>query len=316
MLIDRKANKFHDASDSIWEFAEEGYKEFKSSKLQKKMMEEEGFKIEDNVAGIETAFIARYGTEGVVIGFLGEFDALPGLSQKADSLVQEKIKEDKNSWGHGCGHNLLGVACMQAAIALKDYLEEHNIKGSIIYYGCPAEEGGAGKAFMAREDAFKDADICLTWHPNSITTGAMGTLANTRVYYNFKGISSHAAAAPHLGRSALDSVELMNIGVNYLREHIIPEARIHYAITDPGGSAPNVVQDKAQVLYAIRAPENDQLVDILERVNKIAKGAAMMSGTEVEIKIVSAYANILRNETLDNLIFKHIKELYPLDYND
>lgn len=312
--INGKQEKFNKVSDKIWSFAEPAYKEFNSSELQQKVMEEEGFTIEKGIADIETAFTATFGSGKPVIGFLGEFDALPGLSQKADELQQESLVE--GGYGHGCGHNLLGVGCMQAAVGVKDYILEKGIEGTVIYYGCPAEEGGAGKAFMQRKGSFDDCDVCLAWHPYSATAGSTSSLANARVYYNFKGVSSHAAVSPHLGRSALDSVELMNIGVNYLREHIIPEARIHYAVTDTGGNAPNVVQANAQVLYSIRAPQNDQLFELLDRVNAVAKGAAMMNGTTVDIQVVSAYADVLQNKTLDQLAFKHIKDIYPLEYTE
>lgn len=169
---------------------------------------------------------------------------------------------------------------------------------------------------MVREGCFDDCDVCLAWHPYSVTIGSISSLANVRVYYNFQGISSHAAVSPHLGRSALDAVELMNVGVNYLREHIIPEARIHYAVTNSGGNAPNVVQAKAQVLYSIRAPKNEQVYELLDRVNAVAQGAAMMTGTKVNIQIVSAYADVVQNRTLDQLAFKHINEIYPIKYTD
>ncbi|MEW8974178.1 MAG: M20 family metallopeptidase [Tissierellaceae bacterium] len=312
-LIQKKQEKFQDISDKIWSYAEPGYKEIKSSYLQQQAMEEEGFTIEKNLGGIETAFSASFGSGKPVIGFLGEFDALPGLSQEADATCEQPLA---GGYGHGCGHNLLGTACMQAAVAVKDYLLQNQMSGTVIYYGCPAEEGGAGKAFMLREGSFDNCDVCVAWHPFSITSGSTSTLANARVYYNFKGVSSHAAASPHLGRSALDSVELMNVGVNYLREHIIPEARIHYAITDAGGNAPNVVQANAQVLYSIRTPRNDQLSELMERVNNIAKGAAMMCGTTVDIQVVSGYADIIQNKTLDQLAFKHIRDVYPLKYTE
>lgn len=312
--INKKHEKFVEAANTIWGYAELAYKEHQSSELQIKLLKEEGFHIERGVGGIETAFTAKFGSGKPVIGLLGEFDALPGLSQKADLAEKEALVE--GGTGHGCGHQLLGTGCMQAAVGIKDYIEENHIPGTVIYYGCPAEEGGAGKAFMVREGVFDEADVCLAWHPFDITVGSTSTLANARVFYNFKGTSSHAAVSPHLGRSALDSVELMNVGVNYLREHMIPEARVHYAVTDTGGNAPNVVQGNAQVLYSVRAPENDQLFDLLERVNNIAKGAAMMNGTEVEIQVVSAYADMVQNKTLDQLVYKHIQGSYPLSYTE
>jgi aminobenzoyl-glutamate utilization protein B len=313
-LIEEKQEKFQVVSDKIWKFAEPAYKEFESSSLQQQVMTDEGFIIEKGIGGIETAFRAKFGKGRPVIAFLGEFDALPGMSQKSDAVHHEPIQGQE--CGHGCGHNLLGTACMQACVAAKDYIMENKLSGTIIYYGCPAEEGGAGKAYMVREGCFDDCDVCLTWHPYSVTVGSFSSLANARVYYNFEGVSSHAAVSPHLGRSALDSVELMNVGVNYLREHIIPEARIHYAVTNTGGVSPNVVQSTAQVLYLIRAPKNDQLFELMERVNAIAKGAAMMSGTTVNIQVVSTCADIVQNKTLDNLVFKHLNEVYPLMYTD
>lgn len=313
-LIEYKKERFQNISNKIWEYAEPAFKEKNSSALQQKILEEEDFKIENNLAGMETAFKATFGKGYPTIGLLGEFDALPGLSQEANNLHQKSLSENK--YGHGCGHNLLGVACMQAAVAVKDYIEKNNLDATVIYYGCPAEEGGAGKAFMVRDGVFDECDICISWHPYAITSGSSSTLANARVYYTFKGTSSHAAVSPHLGRSALDSVEMMNIGINYLREHIIPEAKIHYAITDTGGNAPNVVQANAQVLYSIRAPQNDQLNELLERVNNVAKGSALMNGTSVDIKVVSAYSDILQNTTLDKLVFKHIKDLYPISYTE
>lgn len=313
-LIEVKKEKFYQVADEIWEFAELAYQEEASSKRQRDLLKEEGFAIEEEVGGIATAFSARYGSGKPVIGFLGEFDALPGLSQKADSTKEEALVVGGS--GHGCGHHLLGTGCMQAAVGLKDLMEIEGLPGTLIYYGCPAEEGGAGKAFMVRENVFKDADICLAWHPFDVTVSSTSSLANARVFYNFKGVSSHAAVAPHLGRSALDTVELMNVGVNYLREHMIPEARIHYAVTNTGGHAPNVVQSRAQVLYSVRAPQNDQLIDLLERVHNIARGAALMCGTEVDIQVVGAYADMLQNRTLDALVYKHIQALYPQRFSE
>ncbi|KAJ49333.1 aminobenzoyl-glutamate utilization protein B [Clostridium tetanomorphum DSM 665] len=313
-LIKQKHKKFEEISDKIWEYAESGYKEVNSSALQRQVMSDEGFTVENGIGGITTAFRASFGSGKPVIAFLGEFDALPELSQKADVTYKEPLLE--GGYGHGCGHHILGTACMQACVAIKDYLLQNYISGTVIYYGCPAEEGGAGKAFMVREGCFDDCDVCLAWHPYSVTIGSISSLANVRVYYNFQGISSHAAVSPHLGRSALDAVELMNVGVNYLREHIIPEARIHYAVTNSGGNAPNVVQAKAQVLYSIRAPKNEQVYELLDRVNAVAQGAAMMTGTKVNIQIVSAYADVVQNRTLDQLAFKHINEIYPIKYTD
>ena len=311
-LIQSKTHVFENAADQIWDFSELRYQEHNSVQLQKELLKSEGFTIEENLGEIPTAFRASFGSGHPVVGLLGEFDALPNLSQKAD--VAEPSPITPGAPGHGCGHHLLGSGCMQAAVAVKDYLLKHPQEGTVIYYGCPAEEGGAGKAFMVRAGCFDDCDICLAWHPYSATFGSVSTLSNARIIYDFTGKSSHAAVSPHLGRSALDAVELMNVGSNYLREHMIPDARVHYAVTDTGGDAPNVVQAHAQVIYSVRAPKTDQVYDLAQRVHDVARGAALMTGTQVDIRVVSAYADILQNKTLDNLVFKHMQEIFPLQY--
>ncbi len=309
-LVEGKKAIFHEAADKIWGFAEMRYQEHQSARLQMELLEREGFVIEEALGNIPTAFKATFGSGHPVIGILGEFDALPGLSQQAD--VTQPAPITPGAPGHGCGHHLLGTGCMQAAVAMKDYLLEHPMAGTVVYFGCPAEEGGAGKAFMVREHCFDGCDVCLAWHPYSGNYGCLSTLANARIIYDFTGKSAHAAASPHLGRSALDAVELMNVGVNYMREHMIPEARVHYAVTDTGGDAPNVVQAHAQVIYSVRAPKTDQTYDLARRVHNIARGAALMTETKVDIRVVSAYADVLQNKTLDNLIYRHMKELLPL----
>ena len=313
-LIQGKKGLFEEAADKVWGFAELRYQEHQSSRLQKELLRSEGFVIEENLGGISTAFRARYGSGHPVVGILGEFDALPGMSQQAD--VAEAAPITPGAPGHGCGHHLLGTGCMQAAVAVKDYLQQHPSEGTVIYYGCPAEEGGAGKAFMVREGCFDDCDVCLAWHPYSATFGSMSSLANARIIYDFTGKAAHAAASPHLGRSALDAVELMNVGVNYMREHMISEARVHYAVTDTGGDAPNVVQAHAQVIYSVRAPKTDQVYELAQRVHNIARGAALMTETKVDIRVVSAYADMLQNKTLDGLVYKHLQEVMPLDYTE
>ena len=312
-LIQEKQQNFYQVSDQIWGFAEMRYQEFQSAKLQKEVLTQEGFTIEENLGGIPTAFRAKFGHGKPVVAFLGEFDALPNLSQQADVTSPSPVTP--GAPGHGCGHHLLGTGCMQAAVAVKDYLLQHPMEGTVIYYGCPAEEAGAGKAFMVREGCFDECDVCLAWHPYSATFASVSSLANARILYTFAGKAAHAATTPHLGRSALDAVELMNVGANYLREHMIPEARIHYAVTDTGGDAPNVVQAHAQVLYSVRAPRADQLYDLAQRVHDVARGAALMTGTQVEIQVVSSYADVLQNKTLDALVYQHMKELLPLTYS-
>ena len=268
--IEDKKEYYAEISDKIWKFAEPRFQEYKSSELLQQSLKKEKFSIKSNLAGEETAFIAEYGSGKPVIGFLGEFDALPGLSQKAD--ITERIPEEKTSdskyesvperekkqnpdsghtdnCGHGCGHQLIGTGTLASVIALKDFMKEHNLKGTIRYYGCPAEENAGGKAFLVRDGYFDDCDLALCWHPEQGRRACYGsTKANFRVFFTFHGTPAHASMCPELGRSALDAVELMDVGVNYMREHMIDEARIHYAITDTGGDAPNVVQSRAQVL--------------------------------------------------------------------
>ncbi|MGH4137733.1 amidohydrolase [Clostridium sp.] len=255
-VIENKRDLFIDVSDKIWDYAEIRFKEFKSSELLCSVLEDEGFKVTKGVGGIETAFIASFRQGTPIIAVLGEFDALSNLNQKSKIAKEEAVIKGAN--GHGCGHNALGSGSLAAVVAVKEYLKDSNIQGTIRYYGCPAEEGGSGKVYMAREKVFDDVDIALTWHPSSMTAvNNFTTLACIQSYFKFHRISSHAALSPHLGRSALDAVELMDIGVNYLREHIIPEARIHYAITNTGGISPNVVQANADVLHLTYIPLNE-----------------------------------------------------------
>lgn len=307
-IIESKRETFIQVSDRIWEFAETRFEEYQSSGLLAKTLESEGFAVERGVGGIQTAFIGSFGSGHPVVAILGEFDALSGMSQKKGQAKEEAEVPGGN--GHGCGHNLLGTASLAAAVAVKKYMEENNLSGTVRYYGCPGEEGGSGKAFMARAGLFDDVDFALCWHPmgyNSIM--AVESLANYQVYFKFKGKSSHAAASPHLGRSALDAVELMNIGVNYLREHIISDARVHYAITNSGGLSPNVVQAYAEVLYLMRAPKVDQVQEIYERVCKIAEGAALMTETEVEIVFDKACSNLVQNRVLEEVMYRNFQEL-------
>lgn len=314
-LIEAKRDVFIGVSDSIWEYAETRFQEFQSAELLCQTLEQEGFRVNRGVGGIETAFIGSFGSGKPVIAFLGEFDALSGLSQQAG--MAERVPLVPGGNGHGCGHNLLGAGALAAAVALRHYIEEHHMPGTIRYYGCPGEEGGSGKTFMTREGLFDDVDVCLTWHPDSDNGVIMSSsLANYQVYYKFKGISSHAAASPHLGRSALDAVELMNVGVNYLREHILPEARVHYAVTNTGGISPNVVQAEAAVLYLIRAPKISQVDEIYQRVCKIARGAALMTETEVEIVFDKACSNLVPNTPLLKLMHEQFLALGIPHYDD
>ncbi|HZN27902.1 MAG TPA: M20 family metallopeptidase [Xanthobacteraceae bacterium] len=314
-LVDAKKNAFEALSDRIWGMPELQYAEHRSVAEHIKELEREEFRITRNLADIPTAVMGEAGEGGPVIAFLGEFDALPGLSQEAG--IAEPRPVEPNGNGHGCGHNLLGSAALLAATALKDWLANNRIAGRVRYYGCPAEEGGAAKTFMVRAGAFDDVDIAITWHPSAFCQVVDAvSLANTRIDFQFKGRASHAAAAPHLGRSALDAVELMNVGVNYMREHMPSDARIHYAILDSGGIAPNVVQASAKVRYLVRARELPELTKLIERVKKIADGAALMTETSVETKIISAVSNLLGNAPLEQAMHECYERLGTPPFDD
>jgi aminobenzoyl-glutamate utilization protein B len=309
-FIDQHSPHYTALSDKIWNLAELRYEEFGSTQLHVEMLEAAGFRVTRGVAGIPTAFVAEAGHGGPVIGILGEYDALSGLSQEAGVLTCQPSSEIGNGNGHGCGHHLLGTAAHLAAVAVKDHLQRTGQTGTVRFYGCPAEEGGSGKTFMARAGVFDDLDAALSWHPH-VYTGifAAGSLANIQAYFRFSGKASHAAASPHLGRSALDAVELMNVGVNYLREHMLPEARVHYAVTNTGGISPNVVQAHAEVLYLVRAPRNDQAAELYERVKNVARGAAQMTDCKLEIVFDKACSNLLENTVLNQLMYDHLQLL-------
>lgn len=309
-LVDARKDAYEALSDRVWEMPEICYTEYRSVAEHRAMLAEEGFQITENLAGIPTAVMGEAGEGGPVIAILGEYDALPGLSQVAG--IAEPKEVAPGGHGHGCGHNMLGSAALLAATAVKNYLATAGIKGRVRYYGCPAEEGGAAKVFMVRAGHFADVDMAITWHPSAMNRvdDAM-SLANTRIDFTFKGRASHAAAAPHLGRSALDAVELMNVGVNYMREHMPSDARIHYALLDAGGIAPNVVQATAKVRYAVRARELSGLRPLVERVKKVAQGAAMMTETQMELKVVSAVSNLLGNTPLEEAMQRQLEHLGP-----
>lgn len=314
-MIERKRDTFIRLSDQIWELAELRFEEHRSVDLQCDVLLEEGFQIERGVGGIETAFIASYGSGQPIVALLGEYDALPGLSQKGGVATREPIAQGGS--GHGCGHNLLGAGSLAAAVALGHYMEAYGLSGTVRYYGCPAEEGGGGKAFMARAGLFNDVDFALAWHPDDTPAiHSYDILATIQVYFRFLGRSSHAAWTPHLGRSGLDAVELMNVGGNYLREHLIPDARIHYAVTNAGGLSPNVVQEEAEVLYMIRAPQLDQIKEIYERVCNIARGAALMTETKLEIVFDAGFSNMIHNTTLDRVMYDNLLKLGIPSYDE
>ncbi|MEW9676856.1 M20 family metallopeptidase [Lentibacillus sp. L22] len=307
-LVDNKDEKFKELANKVWEFAETRFDEFRSADLLSNALEDEGFTLERDVAGLETGFIASFGKGKPVIGILGEYDALASLSQKSGSSSYDPVTPQGN--GHGCGHNLLGVGSLAAAVAVKDYMETNDLSGTVKYFGCPAEESGYGKAFMAREGVFDSLDVAFSWHPYTMNTVAH-TSSNAVIHatFTFKGRSAHAAAAPHLGRSALDAVELMNIGVNYMREHMIDDARVHYAVTNSGGLAPNVVQKEAEVTYLIRSPKPEQVQNLYKRVENIARGAALMTETELEHQIEGSCHNLIPNSALERVMHQQMKEL-------
>lgn len=315
--LDERQGRFITISDTIWEHAEVALAETKSCETQIADLETDGFAIERNVGGLPTSFIAEWrgapsGVDGPVIGFLGEYDALPELSQKSQPGKEALVA---GGAGHGCGHNLLGTASLAAASALKAWLEMTGQPGTVRYFGCPAEETGAGKVFMARAGAFQGLDAVITWHPgyqNSVWRGS--TLAVEHIKFRFFGQTAHAASTPHLGRSALDAVELTNIGVNYLREHVIDSARIHYVITN-GGGQPNVVPAEAEVWYYIRAPRRDLLEPIVERICKVANGAAQMTETRLEIHDQFGVHNYLPNQTLCDLAEAVMQSLGPVEFD-
>ncbi|MGL4286688.1 MAG: M20 family metallopeptidase [Phreatobacter sp.] len=313
--VDASKDRLIALSDRVWGMPEVCYTEARSVAEHVAELKHQGFRITENVAGIPTAVIGEAGEGGPVIAFLGEYDALPGLSQEAG--VAEHRQVETGGHGHGCGHNLLGSAALLAATAMKNWLAENKIPGRVRYYGCPAEEGGAAKAFMVRAGAFDDADVAISWHPSSFweVTPPL-SLANTRADFVFTGRTAHAAAAPHLGRSALDAVELMSVGVNYMREHMPSDARIHYAVLDTGGIAPNVVQATARVRYSIRARDLPGMLELVERVHKVAKGAAMMTETEVEMRIVSAVSNVLGNGPLEKAMHSILEDLGPPHFDE
>ncbi|MVA54501.1 amidohydrolase [Agrobacterium vitis] len=309
-IIDTKTPDFIALSDRIWGMPETCYMEESSVAEHVAMLKAEGFRVSEQLADIPTAVMGEAGEGGPIIAFLGEYDALSGLSQEAGVAEHKPIAAGGN--GHGCGHNLLGSAALLAAAALKDWLKEKGLPGRVRYYGCPAEEGGAAKAFMVRAGAFEGVDIAISWHPNSFAGVQRTTsLANSRVDFTFRGRAAHAGSNPDLGRSALDAVELMSVGVNYMREHMPSNCRVHAAILDAGGISPNVVQAYAKVRYLIRAPELQGMKTLVERVKKIGEGAALMTETRLETQVISAVSNVLTNGPLMAAMQEAWEELGP-----
>lgn len=304
--IDTRSQHFTRIADEIWDHPETRFEEFWSAERLASALEEAGFSLIREAGGVPNAFIASYGEGQPVIAILGEYDALAGLSQQAHCATPQTETPGAN--GHGCGHNLLGTAGLAAAVAAKSWLEQHGDSGTVRFYGCPGEEGGSGKTFMVREGLFDDVDAAVTWHPEAFAgMFNVSTLANIQAAWRFHGTAAHAANSPHLGRSALDAVTLMTTGTNFLNEHIIEKARVHYAITDTGGISPNVVQAQAEVLYLIRAPEMADAQQIYERIEKIAQGAALMTETTVERRFDKACSSYLPNRTLEAAMYSALQ---------
>jgi aminobenzoyl-glutamate utilization protein B len=310
-LVDRQAAHFSDVSRTIWDYAELGYQEEKSSALLQRELQAAGFRVKSGVADEPTAFVASYGQGQPVIGILGEFDALPGLSQAA-TPVRKPLSADAP--GHACGHNLLGSGAALAAVAIKEYMERNGIPGTLRYYGTPAEEGGDGKIYMIRAGLFKDVDAILHWHPgdeNSVFNGGM--LAINTARFQFRGVAAHAAVAPDRGRSALDAIMLMGNGIEFLREHIPSNSRIHYIITN-GGAAPNIVPDVAEMYLYARNPSSVVLNNVWSRILKIGQGAALMTETTLEVKDIGGDTNVVPNDVLAKVAHRNLEEVGGFQY--
>ncbi len=311
-MLDQSAKEYGSMAHQIWEYAELGYLETKSSNLLQSHLQNQGFKITKGVADIPTAFVAEYGSGEPVIGILAEYDALPGISQHA---VPERKEVEKGGSGHACGHHLFGTGSVAAAVAVKKWLQKTGNKGTIKLFGTPAEEGGAGKVYMVRAGLFDDVDAVLHWHPGSSNSAsAASSLANKSAKFRFYGQASHAASSPERGRSALDAVEAMNYMANLMREHIPMESRMHYVITS-GGEAPNVVPAYAEVFYYVRHPEMQEVRKLFDRLVKTAEGAAIGTGTTMEYEVIHGVYNLLPNETLSEIMYKNLEIVGGVEYD-
>ena len=309
--LDGRYNHYKDIALKIWDYAEVGYKEEKSSALLQQELRDNGFEVKAGVAGIPTAFVATYGSGSPVIGILAEFDALPGIVQEA--VPERKPAADKQA-GHACGHHLFGTASVAAGIQVKNQMIASGWKGTIKVYGCPAEEGGSGKVYMTRAGLFNGVDVMLHWHPgNSNAVNTSGALANKSAKFRFYGLSAHASSAPDKGRSALDGVEAMDNMVNMMREHIPSNTRIHYVITS-GGKAPNVVPDYAEVYYYVRHPDKNTVVSIFDRVVKAAEGAALGTETSMKYEIIGGTHDLLLNDTLNVAMQRNLQRAGGVSY--
>ena len=306
--IDENAPEIIALSDAIWEYAELSMEEYKSAAYYCELLEKESFTVERELCGIPTAFSGSFGSGSPRIGILGEFDALSGLSQVAGSTRKQSLVPGGN--GHGCGHNLLGAGSFGAALAIKKAIEAGALQGTVIFYGCPGEEGCAGKTFMARDGMFRDLDAALTWHPGSTNEVTVGSYAACmQVEYSFHGVASHAAGSPDKGRSALDAAELMHVGVQFLREHMPPHSSVHYSITDGGGVSPNVVQAEAKTVFMVRSETVRKAKELLHRVNNIAQGAALMTDTQVTTRQIDGTASTVSNEALEQVMYENMQQV-------
>ncbi|MBS1950113.1 MAG: Aminobenzoyl-glutamate utilization protein B [Cytophagales bacterium] len=311
--LDANYDFYSSIAQKIWGYAEVGYQETQSSALLQQTLKDAGFTVETGIAGEPTAFIATAGSGKPVIAVLGEFDALPGVSQEA---VPELKPIAGQKAGHACGHHLFGTASAAAAIAVKNWLAANKKSGTIKFYGCPAEEGGSGKVYMVRDGYFKNVDLVFHWHPGATNSANFGTsLANKSGKFRFYGVAAHAAASPERGRSALDAVEAMDMMVNMLREHVNEKTRIHYVITR-GGEAPNVVPAFAEVYYYVRHPDRQQVKDIWERVTQAAQGAAQGTGTRFEVELTGGTYNLIPNETLAQVVNNNLQLAGGYVYTD
>lgn len=313
--MDEKASDFEQLANAVWEYAEVNYVEYKSVASEIECLKKAGFRINEKAAGVDTAFTAEYGEGKPVIAILGEYDALDGLSQVED--VDYPCTKEGMTTGHGCGHNLLGTAAVEAAIGVAEYLKANKCSGTVKYCGTPAEEGGGGKIYMIKGGCFDDVDVAISWHPANKSRTMGGSLATVTTLFEFQGIASHAAGAPEKGRSALDAAELTNVGVQFLREHVSDDVRIHYAFHDVGGKRPNIVQSSSSVYYVVRALDMKNVKDVYRRVCKIAEGAAMMTETKLlPNKVYNSYTNIIPNDVLTKVLIDNSEDIYPIDFTE
>ena len=313
MLHESKVEGLYELLKELWEYAEPGFLEHQSCKTMAQFLRQEGFDVTENICDMDTAYVGVYGSGKPVICVLAEYDALYGMSQQAD--VDQYCPIEGKETGQGCGHHLLGTGAIGAAMIVKEYLMKNKQSGTVKIVGCPAEESGSGKAYLARDGFFDDADLAITWHPSTENIVQSGSHQSCiQCYFRFHGVSSHAAGSPHQGRSALDAGELMSVGVNYLREHMESSERVHYAYTHVGGKSPNVVQAECELKYLVRSITNSKVMELYKRVTDIARGAALMTGTTVDIIFDEGLSNIIPNFTLEDQLEKSFKKIGPNTY--